>query len=484
MKLFVGLFSSQPLLVSYLRVLAVTGGLGGGLVSGFIRNDRRLILCAYPLNGNTRQIECGTVADAVIGIGGAWGVFFVLGRSMRLGEGVEDLMTLIGLGVVAGFSARSLLSTLGDKVLGEARSVAQETAKETVRAQIYKTEDYSDIKDASMLVDISDTLASPEAKSDFLAKAEGVAVQLLSKDASNLQVLLLLGYIKKRQGLLPGVPTDGKNQLLDEAISFCSRAITLAPDREMSYYNRACYKALRGLSVTSVLEDVEKAIALLPENKGLFSTDPDLAAYKDKPEIAARLQQRRYQPPAVNLLRLRRIPRKFPKVREIGLPYTQAMNRRSMSVQLAAVVLVVVGLVSLAAPPPAQAMDPQLILALASAAGAIALIVGYLIVANGREKQRAASLEGIYACSGSEANGPMGCGGPAGREPVFLTAAPESPMAADGRVAAGPDSLQSLTHACPGGQSAGPMGCGGPMSFEPVDPRVSEPSSPAAVQGQ
>jgi hypothetical protein len=164
------------------------------------------------------------------------------------------------------------------------------------------------------------------------------------------------------------------------------------------------------------------------------------------------------------------------------------MERHAPWFQLIAVVLLVVGLVTLAAPVPAQAMDPQLILALASAAGAIALIVGYLIVANGREKQRAASLEGIYACSGAEANGPMGCGGPAGAEPVAVAAAPESPMATDGRVVPGTDSLQSLAHACPGGQSPGPMGCGGPMSSEPVHsasaPRVSEPSSTAAVQGQ
>lgn len=160
------------------------------------------------------------------------------------------------------------------------------------------------------------------------------------------------------------------------------------------------------------------------------------------------------------------------------------MERRAPWFQVLAVVLLVVGVVTLAAPAPAQAMDPQLILALASAAGAVALIVGYLIVANARDKQRGASLEGIYACTSGEANGPMGCGGPAGPEPVFVTAAPQSPMAADGRVAAGPDSLQSLAHACPGGQSAGPMGCGGPMSFDPSAPRVSEPSSTAAVQGQ
>ena len=159
------------------------------------------------------------------------------------------------------------------------------------------------------------------------------------------------------------------------------------------------------------------------------------------------------------------------------------MERHAPWFQLVAVVLAVVGLVTLAAPAPAQAMDPQLILALASAAGAIALIVGYLIVANGREKQRAASLEGIYACSSSEANGPMGCGGPAGPEPALATALPEVPMVAASRTAQPAEAFQTLAHACPGGQSAGPMGCGGPTNSAPASSATASPT-PAPVQGQ
>ena len=161
------------------------------------------------------------------------------------------------------------------------------------------------------------------------------------------------------------------------------------------------------------------------------------------------------------------------------------MERHAPWFQLLAVGLVVVGLVSLGAPAPAQAMDPQLILALASAAGAVALIVGYLIVANGREKQRAASLEGAYACSGSEANGPMGCAGPSGPERIAVAAAPEGPMSADGRVVAGTaGSFQSLAHVCPGAQSAGPMGCGGPMGSEPSSSASAPPALTPSVQVQ
>ena len=165
------------------------------------------------------------------------------------------------------------------------------------------------------------------------------------------------------------------------------------------------------------------------------------------------------------------------------------MERHTPWFQLVAVTLVLVGLLTLAAPAPAHAMDPQLMLAMASAAGAIALIVGYLIVANGREKQRAASLEGIYTCSDREASGPMGCGGPGSDKSApaaFATAAaPQSPMA--GEVGSAPRPAASVAlGSCPSGQASGPMGCGGPMGLE-ADHASAAPAPavpPSAVQGQ
>ena len=169
------------------------------------------------------------------------------------------------------------------------------------------------------------------------------------------------------------------------------------------------------------------------------------------------------------------------------------MERHTPWFQVVAVILVVVGLLTLAAPAPVHAMDPQLMMAMASAAGAIALIVGYLIVANGRDKQRAASLEGIYTCNDREASGPMGCAGPSSGKPapaVFApTAAAESPMATESggapRAIAGLDS-------CPQGQASGPMGCGAPTgsgSTYSVGSGSGVSSTapaavPSAVQGQ
>jgi hypothetical protein len=159
------------------------------------------------------------------------------------------------------------------------------------------------------------------------------------------------------------------------------------------------------------------------------------------------------------------------------------MERHASWFQVVAVVLLAVGLVTLAAPAPAEAMDPQLILALASAAGAIALIVGYLIVANAREKQRGASLEGIYACGDQEASGPMGCGGPVSAgsaSAAVMAAAPDSPMAADGRIAPRAAESSALAQSCPAGQAASPMGCGAP---QPVY-SASAPAAVPTIQGQ
>jgi hypothetical protein len=173
--------------------------------------------------------------------------------------------------------------------------------------------------------------------------------------------------------------------------------------------------------------------------------------------------------------------------RKSGWHILGGMERHTPWFQVVAVVLVMVGLLTLAAPAPAHAMDPQLILAMASAAAAIALIVGYLIVANGRERQRAASLEGIYTCGDQEASGPMGCAGPAsgvsGPPATFAAAAaPESPMAtAEGRTAPRPASLAAV-EGCPAGQASGPMGCGAAASLAPSYASAA-PAAPS-VQGQ
>lgn len=204
------------------------------------------------------------------------------------------------------------------------------------------------------------------------------------------------------------------------------------------------------------------------------------------------------------------------------------MERNASWVPVVAILLIVVGAVTLAAPPPAHAFDPQLALALASAAGAITMITVYLIVSNSREKDRAASFNGIYNCREPESSGPMGCAGPsrpvpgasaiaegpmgaeshtAGRmapmpaegpmasfAPMTTAAAAAvqsaaAPMFADGRDVSRAESPAGRGFTCPGGQPVGPMGCDGAMA--PTPTRVAPAGSafvpapaPSTYQGQ
>jgi hypothetical protein len=62
---------------------------------------------------------------------------------------------------------------------------------------------------------------------------------------------------------------------------------------ESAYYNRACYRALRGANedLALMVADMKKAIELLPENKQLFASpdEHDIDSVRTRPEVAALL---------------------------------------------------------------------------------------------------------------------------------------------------------------------------------------------------
>src|SRR4029450_4541683 len=126
------------------------------------------------------------------------------------------------------------------------------------------------------------------------------------------------------------------------------------------------------------------------------------------------------------------------------------MERHASWVSVVAILLIVVGVATLAAPPPAHAFDPQLALALASAAGAITMITVYMIVSNSREKDRAASINRIYNGREPESSGPMGCAGPS-RPVPGVSAIAEGPMGAESHTAGrmAPPAEGAMAQFCP-----------------------------------
>ena len=306
--------SDRQIVAIELRVLAFSGALGG-FVSGFIE-DRRLHLCVYPVDGK-QQIEFGALADVVTGVAGAWGIFFVLGRTLSLGATPNDALTLIGLGVVAGFGAKSLLVVLSErakKAVETAKQVAMATATEvaatkaaevatTTATQVAvgaakesgkKAEDYSDSQRITAVVDLSKIETDITRRTQLLAIAEDIANTVLEKTADSPQVLVALARVERAKAdLLPPEKAAEKQELLKKAVQQCSRAVEIRPDLEWGYYNRACYKALTGEPASSVAEDVREAVKLLAENRTLFLHDDDLAKYWNLPEIAALLENKK-----------------------------------------------------------------------------------------------------------------------------------------------------------------------------------------------
>ena len=97
-----------------------------------------------------------------------------------------------------------------------------------------------------------------------------------------------LARVKKRLALISA--GDARRTLLEDAIRLCSEAIRRDPNRNSLYYNRACYQALlTPPPIPQIIQDMQRAIELLPENRELFRTDPDLANVRADPGIAALL---------------------------------------------------------------------------------------------------------------------------------------------------------------------------------------------------
>jgi tetratricopeptide (TPR) repeat protein len=283
---FLGLSEKDAILRRYLTILAFTGALGG-IISGTIVNERRLDLMWFDPRDRT-IMHGGFIADATIGLGGAWGVFLVLGRTMKIGSGTEDLMVLIGLGVVAGFAARRLLQTLGIGLDQRLAQVAQ------VQREIQGNQVYSQVQALYMQIDkVLDEFdaannAQKRGMRERLEQMHSQANTVVPLDQERSRALVNLARVKKRLAVIS--TGDTRRTLLEEAIQLCNEAIRLDPDREALYYNRACYQALLvPPPIATIIQDMRRAIELLPENKEAFKTDPDLDNVRSDPDVAALL---------------------------------------------------------------------------------------------------------------------------------------------------------------------------------------------------
>jgi hypothetical protein len=320
-----------------LKILAGCGALGG-LISHFMRrttpaldkDSTTIEDGAHPLNpivmlsqfisvDGKPAIEGGILASVVTGVGGAWGVMFVLAKPMNIGTAttVGDVLTIVGLGVVAGFSATALLRSLAKKLGGQVDRAELEqverrfriTAKainKSVDEVAAAQDEIATAQSAATLMATADQMteqaraaaqpaeaAAHRARAiELLNAADSLVGELLQSKPRSAEALVSRSAIKKRLAIL-NEDQQQKDALLREAVELCSQALQFDPNLERAYYNRTCYRALRGPNEDPALivADMKKAIELLPENKQLFASqdEHDIDSVRTRPEVIALL---------------------------------------------------------------------------------------------------------------------------------------------------------------------------------------------------
>ncbi len=110
--------------------------------------------------------------------------------------------------------------------------------------------------------------------------ARSIFLQATEIDYGHSVAFVCLGKSLKRLAGETNVQEE-KIRLYRAAIEAVSSAIRLNPIDDRTYYNRACYRALMGGSVSQIIDDLEKAIELCPSNRGFAKLDLDFEAVRD-----------------------------------------------------------------------------------------------------------------------------------------------------------------------------------------------------------
>jgi hypothetical protein len=79
-----------------------------------------------------------------------------------------------------------------------------------------------------------------------------------------------------------------KDKLLNLAVDYATRAVTLMPGKGEPIYNKACYQIFLGgdqMNKTQILAELKTAFQLNPALRKIASDDPDLDAIRQDTEF-------------------------------------------------------------------------------------------------------------------------------------------------------------------------------------------------------
>jgi hypothetical protein len=177
----------------------------------------------------------------------------------RIRERIDQSYTDEFLGQLPSYFPKELRrARLAGGKVGLARVVREDEAspEETgaVRGALDEVQDAIVAQNASSLIALADSEEGSR-KEAFLRAVEKTCQQRLVAKPSSPQTLVALGCVLKRLALLPTEEAH-RDHLLMLAIEQCTKAIAINPNLETAYYNRACYRTMRGEAVALIVSDI------------------------------------------------------------------------------------------------------------------------------------------------------------------------------------------------------------------------------------
>lgn len=218
----------------------------------------------------SKRIKLGALGDIFIGF--AAGIVILI---LQDGHASGEQLTinpnpfsphLWAMGILAGVAGNRLLQGMSKAMLG--RMMAEQEKLGNKVDQMDKIVEY--IREGEKLLEQKEPAA-----------AEKLFQKVLEIEPRHHLAHLDLGKSYRHQA---DKATNGiKKELMDKAISELTTAIEVSPRYDRAYYNRACYRAITGASVDSVIADLKTSIELFPPNKDFAKSDNDFNEVKSNP---------------------------------------------------------------------------------------------------------------------------------------------------------------------------------------------------------
>jgi len=228
------------------------GGAFGGVVLGMVRETRYRI---HMPGGN--KMEIGFFGDALVGIAAALSIFTIAGSILNISfdklNEPEEFIKIIALSVLAGFAGISLLQKLSENLINKVREINKDVEE----------------------------LKLKEKSSEFLARGEFLANNDQHDEAIEYFDLALSVDSKNELSNICKAMSLKRVGKVQEAYDLMDQIIKGGSNASGAHYNRACYGALLGHNLSSIINDLSKAIEISKWSRKGAATDSDFDSIRD-----------------------------------------------------------------------------------------------------------------------------------------------------------------------------------------------------------